>query len=98
MGGTGDGVGNITAAAELNIWVDAEAAAIVHGAGARLVQVGWDIFHRLATSNPPGPRTRGPSAVLDHTGYTARPRNTHVVLEASRERFVALLKGRLREG
>ena len=43
-----------------------------------------------------GEFTRG-ATVVDHTGYTGRPANTHVVLEASRERFVALLKERLRE-
>jgi len=43
-----------------------------------------------------GEFTRG-ATVVDHTGYTGRPKNTHVVLEASRERFVELLKARLRE-
>ena len=43
-----------------------------------------------------GEFTRG-ATVVDHTGYTDRPRNVQVVLEASRERFVELLKARLRE-
>ncbi len=161
MGGTGDGLGNVTAAAEFNVWVDPEAAAIVYGAGARLIQVGWDISRKFATFNAeqaadlraigrlgsfavdiqavltafaltkthlagfdlPDPiamavaldptiatdmpflnvvvETRGEftrgATVVDHTGYTGRPANTHVVLEASRERFVALLMDRLRE-
>lgn len=162
MGGTGDGVGNITAAAEFNIWVDPEAAALVFSSGARLVMVGWDISRKYATFDQvaaadlrtagrlgdfavdiqavltqfalhatglggfdlPDPiamgvaldpsigtdvrhlnvviETRGEytrgATVVDHTGYSGRPRNTHVVLEASRERFVELLKERLREG
>ena len=48
MGGTGDAVGNITAAAEFNIWVDPEAAAVVFEAGARLTMVGWDISRKYA--------------------------------------------------
>ncbi len=162
MGGTADGEGNITAAAEFNIWVDPEAAAVVFNSGARLVMVGWDISRKYATFDEaaaadlraagplgefavdiqavltkfaltstglagfdlPDPiamavaldpaigtdtrllnvvvETRGEftrgATVVDHTGYTGRPRNTHVVLEASRERFVELLKARLRGG
>ena len=48
MGGTADAVGNMTATAEFNIWVDPEAAAIVFEAGARLTMVGWDISRKYA--------------------------------------------------
>lgn len=48
MGGTSDAVGNMTAAAEFNIWVDPEAAALVFEAGARLTMVGWDISRKYA--------------------------------------------------
>lgn len=49
MGGTADAVGNTTAVAEFNIWVDPEAAALVFASGARLTMVGWDISRVFAT-------------------------------------------------
>lgn len=49
MGGTGDAVGNVSAVAEFNVWVDPEAAEIVLASGARLVLVGWDISRKYAT-------------------------------------------------
>jgi purine nucleosidase len=161
MGGTSDGLGNATASAEFNIWVDPEAAAIVYASGARLTQVGWDISRKYATFDAdqaadlrsvgrlgefavdiqavltafalegthlpgfdlPDPiamavaldpsvatdvrfrnvevETRGEftrgATVVDHTGWTRREANVNVVVEASRDRFVALLKDRLRD-
>ena len=52
MGGTSDGFGNITAAAEFNIWVDPEAAALVFQSGAKLAMVGWDISRKYAMFTP----------------------------------------------
>jgi inosine-uridine nucleoside N-ribohydrolase len=43
----GGSFGNRTAAAEFNIWADPEAAAIVLGAGCRLVMAGLDVTHRF---------------------------------------------------
>jgi purine nucleosidase len=46
MGGVGDGVGNVTPAAEYNFWVDPEAARIVLRAGIPIRLVGWDVSRR----------------------------------------------------
>jgi purine nucleosidase len=52
MGGTGDAVGNVSAVAEFNIWVDPEAAAEVFASGAPITMVGWDISRKYATIPP----------------------------------------------
>ncbi|WJE16407.1 nucleoside hydrolase [Halobacillus sp. ACCC02827] len=43
MGGTNNSLGNITAAAEYNFWVDPEAARIVLHSGIPITMVGWDM-------------------------------------------------------
>lgn len=43
MGGAPDGIGNTTASAEFNIYVDPEAARIVLKSGMPLEMVGWDV-------------------------------------------------------
>jgi purine nucleosidase len=52
MGGTGDHSGNITPAAEFNIYVDPEAAAEVFAAGMALEMVGWDVSRDHAVLDP----------------------------------------------
>ncbi|BCS93264.1 nucleoside hydrolase [Metallosphaera javensis (ex Sakai et al. 2022)] len=44
MGGTINGHGNITPAAEYNIWVDPDAAKLVFNAGFDLTMVSWDLI------------------------------------------------------
>jgi len=48
MGGTSDGSGNVSAAAEYNIWVDPEAAQIVFNSGLSITMVGWDNSYKYA--------------------------------------------------
>lgn len=52
MGGAYFEVGNITPAAEFNIFVDPEAAAIVFGAGIDLVVVPLDVTHKALVTAP----------------------------------------------
>ncbi len=46
MGGTVEVAGNITPAAEFNIWMDPEAADVVFASGAEITMVGLDVCHR----------------------------------------------------
>jgi len=48
MGGTSDGTGNVSAAAEYNIWVDPEAAKICFESGMNITMVGWDNSYKYA--------------------------------------------------
>lgn len=48
MGGTARVAGNITPAAEFNIWMDPEAAEVVFESGASITMVGLDVCHQTA--------------------------------------------------
>jgi purine nucleosidase len=152
MGGTSDGIGNVTPVAEYNVWADIPSAAAVLAAGAPLTMVGWDVSRKYAVITPADMdelRTLGPLGAFSvdiqrtlvefcrtqtkldgfdlpdpittaiavdpsvatatrrarvtvdpETGQTmlvdaGEPR-VDVVVEASRERFVALLRDALR--
>lgn len=57
--------GNVTPAAEFNIWFDPEAADIVFRSGARLVMCGLDLTHQLLVDDALVARCRG---LGNHTG------------------------------
>jgi len=52
MGGTNQYLGNVTPAAEFNIWVDPDAAKIVLGSGMPITMVGWEICMRYGLLGP----------------------------------------------
>lgn len=52
MGGTNNSLGNITAAAEYNFYVDPEAARIVLHSGIPVTMVGWDMCTKHSLMNP----------------------------------------------
>jgi purine nucleosidase len=58
MGGSA-GRGNMTPAAEFNVWADPEAAAIVFDAGWQVTMVGLDVTHQALTSAAVEERMRG---------------------------------------
>ncbi len=52
MGGTNQYLGNVTPAAEFNLWVDPEAAKIVLHSGMPTTMVGWEICMRYGVIGP----------------------------------------------
>lgn len=52
MGGAANTVGNVTPAAEYNIWVDPEAAKIVFHSGMQMEMVGWELSRHDAALTP----------------------------------------------
>ncbi len=64
MGGSA-GRGNVTPAAEFNIWCDPEAAAIVFGAGWRVTMAGLDVTHQALATAETVDRMRGLGRLAD---------------------------------
>jgi purine nucleosidase len=52
MGGTNQYLGNVTPAAEFNMWVDPEAAKIILHSGMPMTMVGWEICMRHGMLGP----------------------------------------------
>jgi purine nucleosidase len=51
MAGSPDGVGNVDALGEYNVWADPEAATIVFAAAGTKTMIGWNISRRFAVMN-----------------------------------------------
>ena len=64
MGGSA-GRGNTTPAAEFNIWCDPEAAAIVFGAGWRVIMAGLDVTYQALATAETKDRMRGMGRLAD---------------------------------
>jgi purine nucleosidase len=62
MAGSPDGVGNVDALGEYNVWADPEAAAAVFAAPGRKTMIGWNISRTFAVLDP------AEQARLDATG------------------------------
>lgn len=52
MAGSPDGVGNVDALGEYNVWADPEAAAAVFAAPGAKTMIGWNISRKFAVMNP----------------------------------------------
>lgn len=52
MAGSPDGVGNVNAVGEYNVWADPEAAAVVLGAEGAKTMIGWNISRTYAVVTP----------------------------------------------
>jgi inosine-uridine nucleoside N-ribohydrolase len=64
MGGAAEVPGNITPAAEFNIWMDPEAAAVVLDSGAPVTMVGLDVCHRTRFDRGDAARLRASGSSL----------------------------------
>lgn len=67
MGGACFTHGNVTAAAEFNIWCDPEAASLVYQSGARITQVGLDVTNQTRLTRSHATRLaerRGPASAF----------------------------------
>jgi len=65
MGGGARVIGNMTPAAEFNIWYDPDAAARVFGSGIPITMVGLDVTHQAVTSPEDWHRLRGGGKVAE---------------------------------
>ena len=71
MGGTVEVAGNITPAAEFNIWMDPEAADIVFRSGAAITMVGLDVCHQTHFDLTQVAAIRGRSPLSDFVADAA---------------------------
>src|SRR5919197_687576 len=99
--------GNVTPAAEFNIWADPEAAARVFASGIELTMIGLDVTHKALFTRAHADRLRGTGrvgrfvaelsdfcdgrTVVDRWQSTGKQPNAHVGIDIDANRFLELL-------
>ncbi|HIE83218.1 MAG TPA: hypothetical protein EYQ00_04895 [Dehalococcoidia bacterium] len=67
MGGSARGIGNVTAAAEFNIFADPEAASVVFSSGVRLKMIGLNLTHQVQMGLSESKRLTRHNSVISRT-------------------------------
>ena len=84
MGGANQYLGNVTPAAEFNIWVDPDAASIVLNSGMPITMVGWEIVMRHGLIGIPELEEIGAMKTKESEFYLAVNRQVRKYMEIER--------------
>ncbi|MDG6959705.1 MAG: nucleoside hydrolase [Nitrososphaerota archaeon] len=84
MGGSNQYLGNVTPAAEFNIWVDPDAASIVLNSGMPVTMVGWEIVMRHGLIGVPELQEIGGMKTKESEFYLAVNRQVRKYMEIER--------------